>query len=210
MSVPPTRFSAIVLAAGTASRMRGEHKMLLPVGDEPAVRRTVRNVLAAEPREVVVVSGFNGHAVGEAVRDLPVRLQANPRYEEGQMTSVAVGLAALTEPTDAVMVCLGDMVLVTPADYRDLVSAFATRVDKSIVVPRYNGQRGNPVLFAALHVPEIIAGEGNIDCRKLIADNPHKVFVYESTHDRFVSDMDTPEDYARIVDRLSVHHMDDG
>jgi molybdenum cofactor cytidylyltransferase len=94
------RFSAVVLAAGTSSRMQGKHKMLLPVGGEPVIRHTIRRVLVAEPHEVVVVTGFEGHAVAQAVSDLPVKLQPNSRYEEGQMTSVAAGVVALTEPAD--------------------------------------------------------------------------------------------------------------
>jgi molybdenum cofactor cytidylyltransferase len=37
----------------------------------------------------------------------------------------------------------------------------------------------------------------------LIAEHPDEVFIHEAAHDRFVVDMDTPEDYARILARLS-------
>ena len=117
------------------------------------------------------------------------------------MTSVAAGIAALND-VDAVMVCLGDMILLTPADYREPVDAYALLTDQSIVVPKHRGQRGNPVLFAASWLPEVISGRRNINCRKLIADHPDDVFAYESDHDRFVTDMDTPEDYIRVLDRL--------
>jgi molybdenum cofactor cytidylyltransferase len=204
MSVEALRFSAIVLAAGTSSRMRGRHKLLLPVGGEPVIRRTVRTVLEAQPQEVVVVTGFQERAVSEALAGLPIRLQSNVQFAQGQMTSMAAGAAALGKPTDAVMVCLGDMVLLTCADYRELVDAFARLGDRSILVPHHQGQRGNPVVFAARHLPEVISGRRNPGCRRLIADYPEEVFVYESTHDRFVADMDTPEDYARMVDRLGL------
>lgn len=193
------RFSSVVLAAGISSRMGGLHKMMLPLGDQPVIRHTVRRVLAAEPREVVVVIGFEGRAVAQAVSDLPVKLQLNLRYEEGQMTSVAAGIAALTEPTDAVMICLGDMVWLEPADYRELAQAYATLTDRSIVVPYYHGSRGNPALFAASYIPSVIAGQRNLTCRKLVDDNPNEVHAYESAHARFVMDLDTPEDYARAL-----------
>lgn len=197
------RFSAVVLAAGTSSRMRGLHKMLLPVGGEPVIRRTVRQVLAAHPEEVVVVTGHNGRAVMQALADLPVCFQPNPRYEEGQMTSVAAGAGALRQPTDAVMICLGDMVLLQPEDYRELVEAFAAMPRGSILVPRHADQRGNPVVFASRHVPDVMSGQKNIGCRKLIADHPEEVFAHEAAHDRYTTDMDTPEDYAAILARLA-------
>jgi molybdenum cofactor cytidylyltransferase len=184
--------------------MKGMHKMLLPIAEEPVIRRTVRQVLEAHPEEVVVVTGHNGRAVMQALIDLPVGFQSNPRYEEGQMTSVAAGAGALRQPTDAVMICLGDMVLLRPEDYRELADAFTGMPRGSILVPRYDDQRGNPVVFAAHHVPEVMSGKKNIGCRKLIANHPEEVFAYEAAHDRFTTDMDTPEDYAAILVRLGL------
>jgi len=195
-------FSAIVLAAGTSSRMQGAHKLLLAVGAEPVIRRSVRAVLDAGPREVVVVTGYQEAEVRQALSGLPVRLLANRAFEDGQMSSVAAGAAALTRATDAVMVCLGDMVLLTGEDYRELVRAFAALSEKSILVPHFQGQRGNPVVIASWHLPKLLAGQRNLGCRKLVADHPDEVFAYEAAHDGFVSDLDTPQDYARILRRL--------
>lgn len=197
-------FSAVVLAAGTSSRMEGQHKLLLPVGGEPAVRRTVSALSAAGPAEIVVVTGFRGRAVMEALDGLPVRFQSNPRYEEGQMTSVAAGVAALAAPCDLVLVCLADQVLLNAADYRELVDAYAAMPRGSILVPAFNGQRGNPVAFSVSYAAEVVSGHINPGCRKLIAEHPDEVFIHEAAHDRFTTDMDTPEDYARILARLAV------
>ena len=195
-------FSAVVLAAGLSSRMEGLHKLLLPIGDEPAVRRVVRALVEAQPQEIVVVTGFNGRAVFEALEGLDVRFQSNARYREGQMTSVAAGVAALQAPCDAVMVCLADQVLLAAADYRELVDAYASMPRGSILVPTFEGARGNPVLFAASYSPEVVNGHVNPGCRKLIAEHGDEVFVYEAAHDLFTVDMDTPDDYERIVARV--------
>lgn len=197
------RFSAVVLAAGLSSRMEGRHKLLLPVRGEPAVRRVVRAIAGAEPQEVVVVTGFNARAVFEALDGLDVRFQSNPRYREGQMTSVAAGVAALQAPCDAVMICLADQVLPGEDDYRELVDAYAAMPRGSILVPHFGGARGNPVLFASSYAPEVVNGHVNPGCRKLIAEHGDEVFVHEAAHDRFTIDMDTPADYERVVARLA-------
>jgi molybdenum cofactor cytidylyltransferase len=199
-------FSAVVLAAGLSSRMQGQHKLLLPVDGQPAVRRTVSALAAAGPEEIVVVTGFRGRAVMEALVDLPVTFQSNPRYEEGQMTSVAAGVAALRAPCSVVLVCLADQVLLETADYRELTDAFAAMPRGSILIPVFNGQRGNPVAFSASYAAEVISGHVNPGCRKLIAEHPDEVFIHEAAHDRFVIDMDTPEDYAVILARFSEMH----
>ena len=198
------RFSAVVLAAGTSTRMPGRHKLLLPLGDEPVIRRTVRAVLAAGPAEAVVVTGSQAQAVQDAVSDLAAQVVVNPRYEEGQMTSVAAGVAALSRPCDAIMICLGDMSLLEAADYRELAAAFAARPRGSIVVPQRGGMRGNPVVFASSHAAAVIRGDRNLGCRKLIADNPEEVHAYAPAHDRFFVDLDTPQDYARLLERLAL------
>jgi len=195
-----------VLAAGLSSRMQGQHKLLLPVDGQPAVRRTVSALAAAGPEEIVVVTGFRGRAVMEALVDLPVTFQSNPRYEEGQMTSVAAGVAALRAPCSVVLVCLADQVLLETADYRELIDAFAAMPRGSILIPVFNGQRGNPVAFSASYAAEVISGHVNPGCRKLIAEHPDEVFIHEAAHDRFIIDMDTPEDYAGILARFSETH----
>ncbi|MGF6768359.1 molybdenum cofactor cytidylyltransferase [Paraburkholderia sp. GAS199] len=196
------RFSAVLLAAGMSSRMQGRHKLLLPIEGETAVRRTARALLGAGPVEVVVVTGFNGRAVIEALDGLPLRFQSNPYYEQGQMTSVAAGVAALAEPCDAVMVCLADQVLLKPEDYRELVDAYEAMPRGSILVPSFNGQRGNPVVLSCNHAGEMIGGQVNPGCRKLIQDHPEEVYLHNATHDRFVVDIDTPEDYTNMLARL--------
>jgi molybdenum cofactor cytidylyltransferase len=198
------KWSAVVLAAGNSSRMQGRDKLLLPLGDKPVIRHTVERVLAAGPQEVVVVTGYKGGDVIAALESLPIALQPNARYEEGQMTSAAIGVGALTKATDAVMMCLGDMVLLEPRDYAELVTAYLGKTDCSIVIPYFGGQRGNPILFASSYVHEVAMGERHIGCKKLANEYPDDVFRYEATHDRFTTDMDTPAEYARVLERLGV------
>jgi molybdenum cofactor cytidylyltransferase len=236
-------FSAVLLAAGSSSRMRGSLKQLLPLpvpphatppnaiasrvgsqpqppagpgpdanswhappptGDEePVVRITARSLLAAQPEEVVVVTGYRGREVMRALNDLPVSFAPNPRHEQGQMTSVMAGLAALNAPCAAVMICLCDMVLIRPDDYRGLAQLFADLPRDAILIPFHDGQRGNPVTFAASRVPEALSGTINPGCRKLIEDHPQDVVRHEFAHPRFTTDMDTPADYERIRAQLA-------
>jgi molybdenum cofactor cytidylyltransferase len=204
MSTAP--FSVVLLAAGSSSRMNGEFKQLLSIptasGTEPVVRVTARAVLAAGPTEVVVVIGHRGREVTGALADLPLTFRSNPRYLEGQMTSVIAGLSALQAPCAAVMICLADMVLLEPEDYRELAHVFTNLPRDAILVPHHHGSRGNPVTFAASRVPEVLSGAVNPGCRKLIADHPQDVVCRDFDHDRYTTDMDTIDDYIRIRSRL--------
>jgi len=140
----------------------------------------------------------------QALLDLPVALQPNPRYEEGQMTSAAIGVGALTKATDVVMMCLGDMVLLESRDYIELVEAYRNKTDRSILIPYFGDQRGNPIVFASSYVHEVAMGERHIGCKKLANEYPEDVFRYDAKHDRFTSDMDTPAEYRRMLERLGL------
>jgi molybdenum cofactor cytidylyltransferase len=208
MNTDPAGFrcSAVVLAAGQSSRMGGPNKMLLPLAGEPLIRRTVQTVLQAGMQETVVVTGHQGREVMRAVLDLPVTVQPNLRHEDGQMRSVAAGVAALAQATDAILVCPGDMPLLTPDDLRELLAAYRAHPDASIVIPRFEGARGNPIVFAASYAPEVAAGRRLIGCRKLAQQYPEETWYFEVRHDRYTTDLDTPEDYRRAQQRLGLLH----
>jgi molybdenum cofactor cytidylyltransferase len=119
------------------------------------------------------------------------------------MTSVVMGLSALKALCSAVMICLADLVLVQPDDYGALVAVFKGLPEDAILVPFHQGVRGNPILFSASRVPEVLSGKINPGCRRLIEDHPEQVARYEAGHNRFCTDIDTPEDYIQLRDQLS-------
>lgn len=201
---PAFRCSAVVLAAGQSSRMGGPNKLLLPLEGEPLVRRTVRTVLESGVQETVVVTGHQAREVTRAVLDLPVTVQPNLRHEDGQMRSVAAGVAALARATDAILVCPGDMPLLTAGDLLALIAAYRAHPEASIVIPRHEGARGNPIVFAAAYAPEVAAGRRLIGCRKLAQQYPEETWYFEAGHDRYTTDLDTPEDYRRVLQRLAL------
>jgi molybdenum cofactor cytidylyltransferase len=185
--------AAIVLAAGTSSRM-GRQKLLLPMADgRPLVRIAVEQVQAAGLDDTVVVLGREAEAVAHALSGLPVRTVVNPHYAEGQSTSLQAGLEALRPGTEAAVIALGDQPLPDPDVIRRLVAAFRTS-GRPIAAPVYRDGRGNPVLFAAALLGELRAVTGDRGAREIIARDRSR--VAEVTVDApMPADIDTPEDY---------------
>jgi molybdenum cofactor cytidylyltransferase len=185
--------AAIVLAAGASTRM-GRQKLTLPMaGGRPLVRLAVEQVLAAGLDEVVVVVGGDAQAVAAALATLPVRVVVNPRYAEGQSTSLRAGLDALRPGTDAAVVALGDQPLPDPDVIRRLVAAFRT-TGRPIAAPVYRDGRGNPVLFGAALFGELRGVTGDQGGRGVITRDAAR--VAEVPVDMAMpADIDTPEDY---------------
>jgi len=192
------RVAAVVLAAGLSRRMELGPKLLLDLAGEPMIRRTVRNVLAMGPSEIVVVTGANAGEVEAALAGLPLRCAFNPEFRAGQEGSVICGVGALRESCDAVMVALGDKPLVTAEHLRALVARFAKLSGRSILAPHHAGAPGNPVTFAAKHIASIAAGKVRVGCRRLIESLPDEVAVEEVGSEVYTLDCDTREDYERL------------
>jgi molybdenum cofactor cytidylyltransferase len=190
--------TAVVLAAGAASRF-GSQKLLAPVHGAALVRRTVENVLASQVSETVVVLGRDGEGVRRALAGLPVRFVTNPAFRSGLSTSVRAGVEALEASTLAAIIVLGDQPSVT-ANIIDQLIEERRRSGRPIVVPEYDGTRGNPVMFDATMFPELQTIEGDQGARDVIARDPTRVatvcFPFEMP-----PDVDTPEDYARLTDQ---------
>ncbi len=185
--------AAIVLAAGTSSRM-GRQKLTLPMADgRPLVRVTVEQVLAAGLDATVVVLGADAGSIAAALDGLPVRTVRNPRHAEGQSTSLRAGLDALPSGTTAALVALGDQPLPDPGVITRLGEALRT-TGRPIAVPVYREGRGNPVLFSALLFDELRAVTGDRGGRDVIARDPRRV-AEVPVDAPMPADVDTPEDY---------------
>jgi molybdenum cofactor cytidylyltransferase len=186
--------AAIVLAAGFARRM-GRQKLLLTLGGKPVVRWAVERV-APHVDEVVVVTGEDDAAVREALTGLAVRFARNPRPQDGQGSSIAVGVAALKPWTRAAVIALGDQPRVPAAVVPGLLEA-QRRTGKAVVAPVYRGTQGTPVLFAAEVFGELRALRGDAGARSVVEARPERVerVAFDLP---MPADVDTPEDYARL------------
>jgi molybdenum cofactor cytidylyltransferase len=192
---------AVLLAAGSGSRLGGRPKSLLELGGVPLIRRQLIALSGAGVDEVVVVLGHHAEAIEMAVRDFPVTLARNLSPDDGQASSVRIGLQALAGKLDAVIVALADQPMINAQDITDLISAFKKRGDKQMVVPRVAGEPGNPVMFDAALRDEWLAGDINTACRRWRQDNPDRVQWLDSNNARYRVDIDTQDDIDRFTSR---------
>ena len=188
---------AVVLAAGAGSRLGGRPKALLELGGVPLILRQLVALSGAGVDEVVVVTGHHAEAIEAAVRPFPITLAHNAAPDDGQPSSVRIGLQALSPKLDAVMVALADQPLINEQDITALIGAFKKRGDASMVVPRVasdDGERlpGNPVIFDAALREEWLAGSADLACRKWRLAHPERVHWFDTDNRRYRIDIDTP------------------
>lgn len=191
--------AAVVLAAGSSQRMGFANKLHLPVQGKPLLRCSLETLLDSSIEQIVVVLGHEHEMTRALIDDLPVRIVYNEAHQQGQMTSVHRGLEAVEGSWDGIMIALGDQPALESSDIDLLIDAFVYRNGGEVVVPTYEGQRGNPIIISDSCRRDILAGTRNLGCRKFIDKNPELVRKVEMSNPAVVIDLDTPEEYARFI-----------
>ena len=190
------RCAGIVLAAGGATRF-GAPKQLVRWHNEPLVRIAAKTALDAGLSPVVVVTGASSDQVRQAVEGLSVETIENPKWQEGQGSSVRCGVAAIPNSAGAAVFLLADQPMVTPAVVQALVEAHASE-DACIVAPLIEeGQRANPVLFDRETFDRLRALTGDVGGRSIFPD--FKIH-YVPWHDAgILRDIDTQDEYNDLL-----------
>ncbi len=193
---------AIVLAAGESRRMGGRPKATLPLGEnETFVTRIVRTLLDAGVDDVVVVVGHEAEAVAASVLSsgLAARLVVNTEYRAGQLSSVRSGLRAIDRPgVAAVLLTLVDVPLVNAATVRAVLERYR-RTRAAIVRPTSGSRHGHPVLIDRRLFDEIQASDPALGIKPVIRRHVSKAGELEIDDAGAFFDVDTPEDYARVM-----------
>ena len=199
-----TTIGAVLLAAGAGARLGGRPKALLELGGVPLVLRQLIALSGAGVDEVAVVLGHHAEAVEAAVSAFPITLVHNPSPDDGQVSSVRLGLRALSPNLDAIIVAPADMPLIDTQDIVALIGAFKKRGDAAMVAPRVRGEDGeaepgNPVIFDAALRASWLAGEADLACRKWRTAHPEQVRWFDTDNRRYRIDIDTPDDLQRFA-----------
>ncbi|MDE0029585.1 MAG: nucleotidyltransferase family protein [Deltaproteobacteria bacterium] len=189
---------AVVLSAGASSRM-GRPKALLPLDGVPFIERIVRALERTEVDRTLVVLGHNAEAMREAIAYLGVDTVVNPDYARGQLSSLHTAIRALDgEPVEAILVHLVDHPFIESRLVDRMIERFRAE-EKLIVVPRFNGRRGHPVLFSGKLFPEFLAASLDTGAKPVVRGHPDETLELDTEEAGILVDIDTPEEYRKHV-----------
>jgi molybdenum cofactor cytidylyltransferase len=195
------RIGAVLLAAGSASRLGHRPKCLLELDGQPLIRRAIDALRQAGVGDLVVVLGHHRAWIEPVLQGAAVRTVCNPQPEQGQVSSQRLGLQALGSGHGAVLVALADQPLIDADDVRALLQAWAQRpADASVMFPRVQGQPGNPVVFSDDVRQQILRSDAAVGARQWRQAHPQAVWAWDTDNPHYRLDIDTPQDLVRFQD----------
>jgi molybdenum cofactor cytidylyltransferase len=191
------KVAALLLAAGQGRRMGGPNKLLARIGGKALVRIAAEAALESRAASLTVVTGHRAEDVRGALQGLDVKFVHNPDHLQGLSTSLRAGIESLPSDIDGAIVLLADMPGIDAATIDRLIEDFKPDEGVLVVVPTFEGKRGNPVVWSSRFFPALGAVQGDTGGRHLIGQNAEAVAEVEIGESVAV-DVDTPEALAAV------------
>lgn len=189
--------AAIILAAGRSERM-GAFKPLLPFGPQTVIESCIQAFRPAGVNPVVVVigEGTNAENVRLRLSRAGVLIAVNSDPQSEMNASIAAGVDALPEHTEAV--------LITPADYPAVPASVVTRLIDEwrngalLVKPTSGGRGGHPVLVDLSFRQELLHLDPDSGLKAFFLAHQDQAARVEVASNFIARDLDTWDDYRAL------------
>ncbi|MGQ0635693.1 MAG: nucleotidyltransferase family protein [Planctomycetaceae bacterium] len=202
MSVTTPRLFAVIPAAGLSRRM-GRPKLLLPWGERTVIAQ-VLSVLARPEisRRLVVIRAADTvlraavlHGGGEVL--IPTTDPPEMR-DSVEFALKFIGERCAPQDHDGWLLAPADHPLLDAAPLAELLARWS-RGDCRILVPTWHGRRGHPVLFRWELAAQVASLPKDCGINALVREQPSEVVELQVGSPAVISDLDTPEDYERLL-----------
>lgn len=193
-STPIPNIPIILLAAGSSSRM-GQPKQLLPINNEPLLRRVIKSAIQSSVGEVIVILGSSENEIAKIIDDLPVRCVSNSNWTAGMGSSIKMGIQYVETSfpaSPAVIISVCDQPYLAAQHFTNLAEQYQI-ASKPIVASYYAHSFGVPVLFDRSLFDSLMRIDDVDGAKRIIQKNPELVDSVNFPLGEV--DLDTMEDY---------------
>jgi len=193
-------FAGVILAAGESSRM-GTDKALLPWEGGTFLSGAIE-MLKPHVELVIVVAGRNANALAPIVNSYAARLTENHHPEQGQFSSLQVGLqTVLNQGRDAAIIALVDRPPAAARTVEHLKQEFlrALAEDKWAVVPEHAGKHGHPIVAGRELLEAFLRAPAQSTARDVEHAHQQRIVYVPVADPNVIRNVDTPEEYRQLA-----------
>jgi len=185
----------------------GSPKALLPIGRTTFLGHLLEVIQgskknAESSKEIGCTRVVLGAHTKEITERIPLDNSAivlNPHWQQGQLSSIKEAIRSLKEvQTDGIILFLVDHPLVSAELVGELVRQFYAS-GRAIVLPKFGGKRGHPVIFASRLYAELLAAPAEQGARTVVWAHPEEVLEVPTTEEGVVLNLNDPETLRRAL-----------
>jgi molybdenum cofactor cytidylyltransferase len=188
--------AAAILAAGESKRM-GQPKALVPFQGSTFVEHLIAATRHARVGITRVVLGAGAEGIRAQLKIDPAWVVVNGDWPKGQLSSIHAAIRSLPAGvSDGILVCPVDHPLISADLVGRLIAAFDSG-GKLIVLPRYHGRRGHPVIFRAELYEELLAASAEVGARQVVWNHAAEVAEVETDEEGVILNLNDPRSLRR-------------
>ena len=184
--------SCIVMASGMSRRM-GENKLTLKINGKMVFEYILDEIKKIDFDEVIVVTRFK--EIKDYSRQLGYRVIENKDFEKGQSSSIKLGIKNAKKENGYIFF-VADQPKLKASTINKVLENYKEDT-KEIIIPYFNGEKGNPIIFSKYYRDELLKLKGDIGGSNIIkkyGENIVKVAINSNEN----IDIDNEEDYKKI------------
>ncbi|RXG15622.1 molybdenum cofactor cytidylyltransferase [Leeuwenhoekiella aestuarii] len=190
-----TKIAILILAAGNSTRM-GEAKQLLPYGTKTLLEHTIAQAKNSVAEQVFCVLGANAETIEKIINNDLVFIH-NKSWQDGLSSSIACGVEKVRlMGFDSILVMLADQPKIDTF-YLNLLIETSVHYKTKCIASDYGTRNGVPAVFPKTYFEELLSLKGDQGAKNLLNATEEKVIALDA-QDK-IQDIDTPEDYARLL-----------
>jgi molybdenum cofactor cytidylyltransferase len=198
-----SRVVAVIPAAGLSRRM-GQPKLLMPVGTKTVIEQLLAVLGKAGVDQAVVVCRRGDRKLQAVVEKCGATIVLPQKDPPDMRTSAAHALDWIRstmspDDSDGWMLIPADHPVLTAATVSQLIQAWKESAAE-IVVPVYAGRRGHPTAFGWSTADQVASIPSHQGLNQLLRAAGNAILEVEVNDPTVLFDLDTPQDYERMID----------
>lgn len=178
--------AVVLLAAGLSRRYGAVGKLVAAYRGKPLALHIADTLNAVALSQRIAVCRSGDEDLVALLHDRGFTVVLNPDAARGMASSLALGIEAVS--ADAAIVCLADMPNVSVGHLNALIAA--GRTADIVASSTEGGPPTPPAYFGRAHFPALLALEGDMGARPLLANAVRIVAPADE-----LADFDTPADF---------------
>jgi molybdenum cofactor cytidylyltransferase len=197
---------ALLPAAGLSTRM-GQPKLMLPLRDGTVLECVIDLFHRSGIEKILVVVGPHVSQLVPLAESKGASALLLRESTPDMRSTIEEGFSWIEShwhptPQDGFFLVPADHPVIDPSVIHQLTDQWHHQSSSSILIPTFEDKRGHPVLISWQHVSGIRSLPKDCGINRYFRNHPELVTEVEVSSDTIFIDLDTPEDYQRLLDQL--------